>query len=368
MATHSGSAAHGPGVRWATRALDIPHRLGGGAAGVLVGLGLAAAWFATDFLGGPARVSPQWFYLPIILAAVRFRYVGALTAGVAATVLAGPLMAFDAELGTSQPPAMWISRGCFFIFIALLVAALVDRVRTSLERELHLTREERDVARWQAGVTARVSHEFRTPLTVIKGVARTLEMQHLSPAESAEMLAGLVGATERLEDLVALVTTAAEDPGRIDTPNRQDLELRETLRRVVNRLPALGALERVHIRPGSEGDLVKTDRIAFERLLRELVENALKFSPRDAPVTVWTERGRELVEVHVLDFGPGVPDGLRQRAFDPFVRGDLSLTSPTEGLGVGLPAAANLAMQLGGSLDLRRPEGGGTEAVVALPA
>jgi signal transduction histidine kinase len=368
MATHDGSAAHGAGVAWATRALDLPHRLGRGAAGVLVAVGLSAAWLATDFLGGPARVSPQWFYLPIILAAVRFRYAGALTTALAATVLAGPLMAFDTELGTRQPPAMWISRGCFFVFIALLVAALVDRVRTSLERELDLTREERDLARWQAGVTARVSHEFRTPLTVIKGVARTLEMQHLSPAESAEMLTGLVGATERLEDLVALVTTAAEDPGRVETLHRQDLELQDTVRRVVNRLPALGALERVHIRPGSEGDIVHTDRMAFERLLRELVENALKFSPRDAPVTVWTERGREVLEIHVLDFGPGVPEGLRQRAFDPFVRGDLSMTSPTEGLGVGLSAAVNLSRQLGGSLDLRRPDGGGTEAVLSLPA
>src|SRR4051812_34495536 len=96
MATHSGSAAHGPGVRWATWALALPHRLSRAAAGVLVGLGLAAAWLATDLLGGPARVSPQWFYLPIILAAVRFRYVGALAAGIAATVLAGPLMPFDA--------------------------------------------------------------------------------------------------------------------------------------------------------------------------------------------------------------------------------------------------------------------------------
>jgi signal transduction histidine kinase len=349
-------------------ALDLPSRLGPASALVVIVGTLASGWLVVYAFGGAEHVSPQWFYLPVILAAVRFRSIGRLAVALVATVVAGPLLPLDTELGRAQPPGIWLTRGFFFVLIATLVGALVDRIRTSLQRELELAREERDLARLQSEVTTRVSHEFRTPLTVIKGVVRTLQTRDLDPRESGELLAGLAGAAERLEDLVAMVTAAAEDPSRVEVLDAREIALADSLRRVGNRLPGRGATERLALRTGSEGTRLRTDRLAFERILREVVDNALKFSPRECRVLVWSERTAGGVEIHVADEGAGIDDSMLERAFDPFVRGDTSLTSVTDGLGIGLPAAANLARQLGGSLALRRRELGGTEAVLALPA
>jgi signal transduction histidine kinase len=347
---------------------DLPGRLGRASALAVVVGTLCAGWLAVYALGGAEHFSPQWFYLPVILGAVRFRAAGRLTVAIAAAVVAGPMLPMDVRLAQAQPAGIWLTRGLFFVLIAAIVGALVDRIRTSLERELELAREERDLARVQGEVTARVSHEFRTPLTVIKGVVRTLETRELDPRESRELLAGLAGAAERLEDLVAMVTAAAEDPSKVDVLDAREISLAESLRRVGNRLPGLDATTRLSLRPASEAIRLRTDRLAFERILRELVENALKFSPRAAPVSVWAERSSAGIEVHVADDGPGVDDAMLERVFDPFVRGDTSLTSVTDGLGMGLPAAATLARQLGGALVLRRRDGGGTEAMLTLPA
>jgi signal transduction histidine kinase len=372
MSTPSGAAPAGRSIQrrvaLASWAFDLPSRLGAASALIVILGTLACGWLVVYSLGGASHVSPQWLYLPVILAAVRFRSIGRLAVAVVATVVAGPLLPLDTQLGRAQPPGIWLTRGFFFILIASLVGALVDRTRTSLQREVELAREERDLARLQSEVTTRVSHEFRTPLTVIKGVVRTLQTRDLGPRERRELLAGLDGAAERLEDLVAMVTAAAEDSSKVEVADAREIGLADCLRRVGNRLPGLAAPERLSLGAGSEGARLRTDRLAFERILREIVDNALKFSPPESRVVVWSERTTGGVEIHVADEGTGIDDSMLERAFDPFVRGDTSLTAVTDGLGIGLPAAANLARQLGGSLALRRREAGGTEAVLTLPA
>jgi two-component system, OmpR family, sensor histidine kinase KdpD len=364
----AGSFASDPPAGWMTRALDLPSRLGRVPALVLIAAGIGAVWVTADASGGAGNVSLHWFYLPIILATFRFRYVGAVASALAASVASGPLLPLDTAVGAPQPVGLWLPRAFFFLLIALLIAALVDRARTTLERELHLARDERDLARRQAAVIASVSHEFRTPLTVIKGVARTLETQQLSPDAADELLGGLSQAAERLSDLVSMVTTAVEDPGPVDKLRRSPVSLRAALRHVVDRLPSLDAVDRVELRGGSEDVVVATDELTLERILRELVQNALKFSPSGTTVSVWGQRRRAAVDIHVLDRGPGIADDVVDRVFDPFVRGEFSLTSSAEGIGVGLAAAGILARQLGGALRLGRAEGGGTEAVLSLPA
>jgi signal transduction histidine kinase len=202
---------------------------------------------------------------------------------------------------------------------------------------------------------------------VIKGVARTLATQQLPPDEVGELIGGLTDAAERLGDLVAMVTTAVEDPSRVEAVRAEPLPLAATLGRVLDRMPALRPSERVDLRPGSEEVVVRTDRVAFERILHELVGNALKFSPAASRVSVWADLEDSGVRIHVLDRGPGIPVEVMERAFDPFVRGEFSLTSSTGGLGIGLSAAGILARQLGGQVLLQAADGGGTEAVLRLP-
>jgi signal transduction histidine kinase len=108
------------------------------------------------------------------------------------------------------------------------------------------------------------------------------------------------------------------------------------------------------------------DRLAH--VLRNLIDNAIKFSPAGGRVTVSTWRTPEEAGVTIEDEGPGIPDDLRQRVFDRFFRVDRSRTKTTGGSGLGLAIVQELVVVHGGRVEVapRRPHG--SAFTIALPA
>ncbi len=92
------------------------------------------SWAAAYYLGGGTIVAPHWFYLPVFLAGLRFGPLGALAAGVTATIVAGPLLPADAATGAPQAMSDWVSRGIFFILIGEFVTYLFIAVRRTTTR------------------------------------------------------------------------------------------------------------------------------------------------------------------------------------------------------------------------------------------
>jgi len=134
---------------------------------VAVCVGFALCYAATSAFGSHT-VSTTCYVPFILLAAARFRYIGALTASVVAMLISGPMRPLADAVSDQQPP-VWIGRGLIFMLVGVVTAALIDRIVADRERELVLAEQERDFAVRQAAVIATVSHEFRTPLTVITG-------------------------------------------------------------------------------------------------------------------------------------------------------------------------------------------------------
>ena len=106
------------------RGFDTSLRTGAGFAMALVVLGIVGAWLGTYAAGGTKTVLPQLFYVPIIFAASRFGWRGAIATAVFAGVLAGPVMPLDVIAGTPQSVAAWAARLLMFLTIGLLVAWL----------------------------------------------------------------------------------------------------------------------------------------------------------------------------------------------------------------------------------------------------
>ena len=106
------------------RGFDTSLRTGAGFAGTLVALAIAAAWLGTYAAGGTKSVLPQMFYLPIIFAASRFGWPGAIVTAVVAGGLAGPALPLDVSADTAQSPEAWTIRFVAFLTIGLLVAWL----------------------------------------------------------------------------------------------------------------------------------------------------------------------------------------------------------------------------------------------------
>ena len=136
----------------------------------------------------------------VLLAAARFRYAGALVAAGVAMLLSGPMRPAVDAVSDQQPPSGSVAGWCSRWWASS--PRLIDRIVSDRERELELAEQERDFAVRQAAVIATVSHEFRTPLTVITGVARTLEVHGMVSGEGESLLTGLMDSARRLTDLV----------------------------------------------------------------------------------------------------------------------------------------------------------------------
>jgi len=259
--------------------------------------------------------------------------------------------------------------GLALLYVALfrIVATASRRLRRQADRELRLANEERDLALRKAAVIATVSHEFRTPLTIIEGVSSTLQRHDLVAGDGHSLLDSLRNASHRLHDLVEDLLATAEGIERQAEMERRPVELREVIQGVVDGLSSFDAHSRVRVVAIADGDTVMNDPAMLTALLRHIIENALKFSPPGSAVDISIARTSGEVEVRIRDRGPGIDPEFMERAFDPFTQEDQSSTRAKSGLGIGLFAARKIADLIGGRVELQRHPEGGMEAILHLP-
>ena len=112
----------------------------------LIGLLLVASWAVSYALGGAGVVPPHWFYVPILVAAVRFRWRGALGTALIAGVLAGPLLPENVATHTAQALGNWTGRAAFFVALGLIMASLISVALNGLSREVERLRDARTLA------------------------------------------------------------------------------------------------------------------------------------------------------------------------------------------------------------------------------
>ncbi|MEO8424179.1 MAG: HAMP domain-containing sensor histidine kinase [Actinomycetota bacterium] len=333
------------------------------AGAICLGFGIC---YGLTGLFGTQSVTPTWYTPLVLVSAARFRYRGALVSSAVATILAGPLWPVtDGSL--RQRSTLWVGRGLVFLFVGLVTAALIDRIIAGRKRELELAEQERDLAVRQAAVIATVSHEFRTPLTVITGVARTLEVHRMVSTEGVPLLSGLLDAARRLTDLVNTVGAVLDGSDDETFVRLEPVVLRDVMEHVLDHLGIRDPRNRVSVHIDANAEIFISDRELLSQLLRHVMENAVKFSPTDEQVEVRVHRERGRMEIRVADRGPGIDESLLRSPM-PFTQGDRSMTRTTQGLGLGLFAASRLAAVLDGTIRFEARPGGGTAAIVEVAA
>ena len=221
-------------VRWIVSAIGWFTKTSPFSGVIMIALMMAAGWAVTYLGGGTRALPPHWLYFPIFLAAVRFGLKGATATALVATVVAGPLMPGDVSSGIQQSIGGWTYRGLWFVIIGVLMAAIIVQLEESLSKEARLARREAELAAHQAAVLSTVSHEFRSPLSVLLGTARMLSDVEWSGFE-ATVVEGITKAAERLDDLVAAVLAVSEGPQAIEQKTKEVrlrdicLEVRDSL-------------------------------------------------------------------------------------------------------------------------------------------
>ena len=226
-------------------------------------------------------------------------------------------------------------------------------------------------ARTKSEFLTMMSHELRTPLNAIAGYAQLLEMGFRGPLTDGQRDAvnRILRGQEHLLTLVdAVLTFSRLTSGRL-TIESTELDAADLIDAASEPLVVEFAAREIDFRilPCPERARVCADRERAVEILRHLLSNALKFTPRGGAVTVACEEGGGMVRFVVSDTGRGIPEGQRDAIFQPFVQVEKGLTRSADGTGLGLAVGRELAERMGGTLTVTSQEGAGSRFVLALP-
>jgi signal transduction histidine kinase len=233
------------------------------------------------------------------------------------------------------------------------LSASFNEMAASLEQLFDARRE----------LVAWASHDLRTPLASLRAMIEALEDDLAEPAEyleairtQTEILSGLV------EDLFEL---ARIDAGAL-TLELRDVSLEQLVARCLGSLDAEAKARGVELAARGEA-VVRAAPDKVERVLMNLLANAVRHSPPRGEVAVVVEPDTDHVVVSVEDAGDGIADGSSERMFDRFWRADGSRTRSSGGAGLGLAIARGLVQAHGGTIWAENRNGGGARVAFTLP-
>jgi two-component system sensor histidine kinase KdpD len=218
----------------------------------------------------------------------------------------------------------------------------------------------------QAALFSSVTHDLRTPLASITASVTSLQdpEAELTPDDRRELLETIRQEADRLNRLVGNLMDLSRFRAGALVPNTRPTPIDEVIEGVLARMePALrGRPLNVQLRE----DLpeVPMDVLQVDQVLTNLLENAAKFSPPSSQITVQAARWQDSVQVRIANAGHSVPPEMREKVFEPFVRGDGSAA----GTGLGLAIARAIVVAHGGRIWIEDAPGGGTAVVFQLPA
>ena len=209
-----------------------------------------------------------------------------------------------------------------------------------------------------------VSHDLRSPLTAIVAASSVLANPELvlADADRVELISTIRSEAERLDRIVGNLLDLSRLDGGVAAPHPELWPPEELVGRAVEELGP--EAERVTADIDADAPPVRVDAVQIERVLVNLLDNALKFSPPGTPVQVRAEERDGELLIHVIDQGPGVAAGEREAVFEPFRRGD---GVATRGAGLGLAIARGFSEANGARVWAEDDPWGG-HFVLALPA
>ena len=249
-----------------------------------------------------------------------------------------------------------------FGLMLLVIATAGYFVVRAVNREL-------SVARLQSDFVSAVSHEFRTPLTAMCHLTEMLE-DGKTPQDRLPVYYSTLGKeTRRLHRMVESLL----DFGRMESGRREyrmeDANAAEVVREVFDEFReqvSMGA-HRLELRAASGPLPISADRDALALALRNLLDNAVKYSPEDSTVSVSVESRNGLAGISVQDQGAGIPKDEQREVFRKFNRGSSAKKLNVKGTGIGLTMADEIVKAHGGRLELASEPGRGSCFTILLP-
>ncbi len=240
-----------------------------------------------------------------------------------------------------------------------------EALEATVEREREVSSRLRAVDEMKNTFLAAVSHELRTPLSAILGLSLTLEREELQlePQESRELLRRLAANARKLNRLLSDLLDLDRLARGIVEPRRRPTDMAALVRHVIENADAMD----VH-RPRLDLEplIANVDGPKVERIVENLVANAVRHTPEGTPIWVRVHPADDGVLIAVDDEGPGIPPDLRRSIFEPFQQVPGRHTH-APGVGIGLSLVARFSELHGGKAWVEPRDGGGSSFKVLLP-
>lgn len=231
------------------------------------------------------------------------------------------------DLEKKNTQRLWMVIGEGSVFLALLTWGSILTARA--------IRKEVALARQQKNFLLSITHEFKSPLASIKLYLQTILRHDLEKEKEKSFINSAINDTERLNNLVenALLANLIDHKGYSFAI--EEVNLSALVRLQVQKLQAVPDPNKfeTHI---EEGMYIQGDKNALILLISNLVENALKYAPKDSALGVTLQMEDKKVLLCISDHGPGIPDSEKQKIFDKFYRLGNEETRKTKGTGLGL--------------------------------
>ena len=227
----------------------------------------------------------------------------------------------------------------------------------------------RDMEDYQKKFVANVSHDFRSPLTSIKGYVEAIADGTIPPEMQGKYLNIILFETERLTDLTKDLLTLNE----FDTKNllldKVPFDLHEMIKNVAASFEGRCTQKKISIELVFARKHLKVvaDKRKIQQVLYNLLDNAIKFSDQDSIITIETTERGDKIYTSVKDYGIGIPRNALNKIWERFYKSDLSRGKDKKGTGLGLAIVKEAIQAHGENINVVSTEGVGTEFIFSLP-
>jgi signal transduction histidine kinase/DNA-binding response OmpR family regulator/ligand-binding sensor domain-containing protein len=268
------------------------------------------------------------------------------------------------QLTISKP--WWETWAARFVYVALLFVLIWIIYRILLQRAEAKRLRELDALKTR--LYTNITHEFRTPLTLILGLADQLKTNTSKQVQGATEVIERNG-RQLLRMVNHLLELAKLDSGNLPLEPVQD-DVIPYLKYLVDSFQSLATQKKIQLRFSSSPDqlILDFDPEKLQQIVSNLISNALKFTPENGEVELWLfQKNAGLYTIRITDTGVGIEQEELERIFDRFYQADSSMTRKAEGTGVGLSLTKELIRLMGGTISVESKLEKGATFTIQLP-
>lgn len=252
------------------------------------------------------------------------------------------------EQARGRKTAQYLGEGLTFLALILLGAVFIFR---AIRKELKLSRQ-------QQNFMMAITHELKTPIAITRLNLETLQKRKLDEEKQQKLINNTLQEANRLNILCNNILLAAQLDAGAYKPNREEVNLSDLVEGCIddfsNRFPHRVVKEEIE-----QGVYLHGEPLLLQMLVNNLLENAMKYSPKESQITISLRTNGLERELKVADEGIGIPDAEKPRVFEKFYRVGNENTRTTKGTGLGLYLCQRIARSHNGYISMtdNQPQG-----------